>query len=109
MDLEIESFAFRLSSLFTTTERHQSVCPSPAPFCQLSDLTREQDPEILELLRLRQQLIPNPEGKQSTVFRQRTVAPDFDLCDLNSIHQFNENEEMCRRIECNSPTHFSLP
>ena len=45
-------------------------------------LTREQDPEILELLRLRQQLTPNPEGALHSFSGRGTMASDLEVLTL---------------------------
>ena len=57
------------STHFTTTDRYNDcITAAAAPICLsiscsiLPSLTLEQDPKILKLLRLRQELSPNPEG-----------------------------------------------
>lgn len=59
--LVIESFAFWLSSLFTTTVlycRHWTNLPVNLTL----HFTHKQDPKILELLLMGKQLTPNPKG-----------------------------------------------
>jgi len=71
---------------------HQSIS------CFIFALTREQDPEIHELLRLRQQLTPNPEGN---IFRQRTMASDLEVLTLipTAAHSTANHPSACWRSQ----------